>query len=234
MELQVSRRLFVGTLGAGLPLLAAGITTAQDTHQHDADDPVSVELKRQLKAALRGLGGPRHGEASRHLASTVRIAVAQATATGLDAQVIAGVKQAIRARGRDALLTADIAPSRLAAEAREFGVSVPAMTPFDYASRSAVLDAMLKNGITGTWSKAADTFDKLGAEADKALVGIRPIARRLDNPYCIELAQQLQVLQEVTTIACNPITIEVPGMQPICAYAFSIWAGFRLSYALLC
>lgn len=233
MESQVSRRLFVGTVGAGLPLLVASVSDGQE-HQHNANDLVGRELRKQMKASIKALGGPRHGEASRRLASSVRVAVAHNRAGNLDAQLIAALQKIVRARGRDALVTADVAPSRLAAEARELEVTVPTLAPFDYNQRSAVLAGVMKNGVTGSWEKAADAFDLLGAEADRNFVGIKTVARRLDDQRCIELAAQLQVLQDITTIACNPFTIGTAPGQAACAYAFSIWMGFRASYSIFC
>lgn len=232
MELQVNRRGFVGALAAGVPLLAAS-AGAQAPHRHDAD-PVGQELRRQLKGSLRGLGGPRHGEASRRLAGAVRIAVAHGAATDIDAQFSAALKQIIRSRGRHALIIADIAPARLAAEAKELGIAVPTLLPFDYNARSKVLDDLLKNGVTATWTKAADAFEVLGAEADKQFVGIKAVRVRLPNPHCIELSAQLAVLQDVAQIACNPVTLAVPAVTALCSYTVSIWAGFRISYAMLC
>lgn len=233
MKSQVSRRLFVGIVGTGLPLLTASVSGGQG-HRHNSEDLVGRELRKQMKASIKALGGPRHGEAARRLAASVRIAVAHQRTGNLDAQLIAALQKIVRERGRDALVTADVAPSRLAAEARELDVAVPTLAPFDYNQRSAVLAAVMQNGVTATWEKAAEAFDLLGAEADRTYVGIRTVARRLDDQRCIELSAQLQILQDITAIACNPFTIATTPGQAACAYAFSIWMGFRASYSIFC
>src|SRR5215510_10621938 len=99
-----SRRVFLGSatvvgLGAvGGFMLPA--TAAQNAAQGDL---VVAELRRQLRAGVRKMGGLRPGEGARSVAATLAVGVAYVRANNVDRNLQAALQRAVRRNGRESL-----------------------------------------------------------------------------------------------------------------------------------
>ena len=160
MEAQVGRRVFVGSIVAGLPLLAAegsrgfaqsrgsGSAAAGGSHDHGAvegaglgsnqvtiarlRDPINEEVQRQLKELVPQIRKGRSA-AARQVAGLMRISSVQA-ATTLDAPLNVHLRQAIATYGRNGFLV-NHGPSHdtLKRELAAYGVSIDALVgPWTY------------------------------------------------------------------------------------------------------
>jgi hypothetical protein len=227
VESNVSRRRLLGsalTLGAGaaigstlsfpnvgVPLTAAG-----------RPDLVHDELIRQLKEGVRALGGARPGEAARTVAGTLRLLAAHYQAGEVDAQVKKQLRAAIARDGRDAVLRWEADAAMFAAEARNFGVTVPVpREPFNLAAREHALDGMLKHGCTNALLATAAELTRLAPQLDR--MGTTPIARR----QCSGAEGMAYSLEFVALASClvNPI---------LCAGFGGAYFGLKLSLYYFC
>jgi len=143
------------------------IGTARST-QDPVVDQITAEMKRIHDSAKKN--GVR-GEHVHGFAGQVRVLLAHARATDMDADVRKATGRAIDARGRDAILDAPDADERVAAQLRAMGVDPadqPSRAPLDRDRRAAILDSMLVSGLTphlerldaalARAEKSADTF----------------------------------------------------------------------------
>ena len=228
VESNVSRRRLLGsalTLGAGtaigatmsfpavgVPLTAAG-----------RQDPVHEELIRQLKDGVRGLQGARPGEAARSVAATLRVLTAHYRAIGADEQFKTGLRTAIAREGRDAVLRWEMDAATLAAEARNFGVTVPVpREPFNLAERERALEAMLAGGATSALLSAAAHIERMAPQLDR--MGSLPVARRQSACYTANgWAFSLELLA-LTSCLINPI---------LCAGFGGAYFGYKISLYLV-
>jgi hypothetical protein len=207
VESNVSRRRLLGsalTLGAGtaigstlsFPTIGVPLTAA------GRPDLVHDELIRQLKEGVRALRGARPGEAARTAAGTLRLLAAHYQATGVDADVKKRLRAAIARDGRDAVLRWEMDPAMFAAEARNFGVTVPLpREPFNLGERERALDEMLKSGCTTVLLAAAAELSRLAPQLER--MGTTPIARR----QCSGAQGMAYSLEFVALASClvNPI-----------------------------
>ena len=229
VESNVSRRRLLGsalTLGAGtaigatmsfpavgVPLTAAG-----------RQDLVHDELIRQLKEGVHGLQGARPGEAARSVAATLRVLTAHYRAIGADEQFKTGLRTAIAREGRDAVLRWEMDAATLAAEARNFGVTVPVpREPFNLAERERALEAMLAGGATSALLSAATHLERVAPQLDR--MGSLPVARR-QSGACYTAngwAFSLEMLA-LTSCLINPI---------LCAGFGGAYFGYKISLYLV-
>jgi hypothetical protein len=188
MKPEVGRRVFVGSVVAGLPLLATagsrllaqstsggGAATALHNHGAIAEgsallsssqvtlaqsrDPINNELQRQLKLLVPQVRKGRHA-AARQVAGLMRISSVQA-AHALDAQLKVHLRRAINEYGKSGfLINHGYSHERLKKELAEYGVS-PDQLPstITYATKERVLDALLASGLSAYLTKVAEVLD---------------------------------------------------------------------------
>jgi hypothetical protein len=207
VESNVSRRRLLGsalTLGAGTAIGATmsfptvGVPLAAAGRQ----DLVHDELIRQLKEGVRAMRGSRPGEAARGVAATLRLLAAHYRGNGLDEQFKSRLRAAIARDGRDAVLRWEMDPAMFAAEARDFGVTVPVpREPFALAQRERALDDMLKNGCTAALLAAAGEISRRASQLDR--MGLTPVAAR----QCGSTGGMVLSLELIAAASCliNPI-----------------------------
>ena len=114
MRPEVGRRVFVGSVAAGLPLLASrtallaqGGAMAHDHGAIAAADPVIDQIVRQMALIHNSAqAGPR-GTHARALASQLRMLTVYQRQQGIDDQARAAVKDMVDQQGRNALLYAE-------------------------------------------------------------------------------------------------------------------------------
>jgi len=236
-----SRRVFLGSAAmvgvgsaAGGSFLLNRESNAQG-HAGHGRDPVFAELGKQIQESVEGLRQRPAGEHARKLASAMRIAAAHGAGVGIDAQVKAALRDAIRKEGRDALLLREVDPARLAQEAKQFGLAqLPPQPPVDFAARGQVLDALLSEGVTAQWRKAADAFDRISEELDRRAGGIRTVALQSGSISCAEMWWTVTAFNSGMTFFCNPVTIWMPWWSDMCVVMFGGWVGAWLAANLYC
>ena len=107
MSVEVDRRVFVGSVAAGLPLLAGGgATPAFAQRQNGAariQDPVVDQVLSDMKGAVRSLSRGGSGEHTRRLASSLRLLAAWGATQQLDARVKETIRGVVAREGRQAL-----------------------------------------------------------------------------------------------------------------------------------
>src|SRR5262245_29796306 len=168
MSVEVGRRVFVGSVAAGLPLLAGGATLALAQRQSDAariQDPVADQLLTDMKGAVRSLSKAGSGEHTRRLASSLRLLAAWGASRQVDARVKETIRSVIAREGRQALLRRNVDRAMFRDEARMLGfdarsnVPVPEPLTVDDATRQKIVDELLTDGVTARWRRLADALD---------------------------------------------------------------------------
>jgi hypothetical protein len=182
MPQEIGRRAFVGTMVAGLPLLAGGpVALAQSNAKGRARsgstggrplDPFLEYSVRELGRIQRRAHAARRmrGEDARAAAQHLRSLRVYARGTTLDAAVIETVSAAVASQGRDALMYPKADPQKVADDMRQFGfeiADVPDAIVLDYAARAALLDQVQKEGVTPELTRIADTIARASAEFDR-------------------------------------------------------------------
>lgn len=183
MKPEMGRRMFFGTMAAGLPLLAlwtpgldAQGRAGTAPHDHGgatvATDPVIDQLVKEIgRIHNTAPAGPR-GEQARAFAAHLRTFSAYAKATGLDARLRTAASDVVSAQGRDTVLYAETDKSRVRRELEQRGFRVDnrlLTRPFDadYLTRSAALDELLSRGISPTLDRSATVLTNAAPELDR-------------------------------------------------------------------
>lgn len=209
MKPEVGRRVFVGSVVAGLPLLAgtsdllaqAGVSA----HEHEpraAADPVIDQIVRQIALIHNSAqAGPR-GAHARALASQLRMLTVYQRQQGIDQEARAAVKEMVERQGRNALLYAEPDPEMRRATMQQYGFRPDERTldfPLSatHAAREAALDDLLTRGITPAYDRLATTLDTLAARLDRRRGNLARIAQDDDwwAGYCAELYKEFQYAQ---------------------------------------
>jgi hypothetical protein len=235
MSVEVGRRVFVGSVAAGLPLLAGGgATLAFAQRQRGAarpQDPVVDQLLADMKGAVRGLSKGGSGEHTRRLASSMRVLAAWGGSKQLDTRVKETLRGVVTREGRGALLRRDVDPAMFDAEARVFGfdgtsaVPLPVPVSVDYATKQRVIDELLTQGVTARWRSVAATLDDAARSLDRLAsaktAGVTLIAQT-DPSICRMLRQELSYLNIQMVFWCAPWFYWVP--EP-CGLTTSAYLG---------
>jgi len=236
MSVEVGRRVFVGSVVAGLPILAAGpeVSWAQGGNDAVARDPVALQLIDDMKSSVRALSRGSSGEQARRFASSLRLFAAWGASHQFDARVQETLLGVIAREGRDALVHRDMDAAMFRAEAREAGfdgtsvVPLPIMPPADYALRERVLADLLTRGATPYWQEVARTLEAASALMDRQAAASDPGIRRVAqvDPYCTTINQQLNYLNAELVFWCAPWFYWVP--EP-CALVSSTYLAIWLA-----
>lgn len=235
MSVEVGRRMFVGSMAAGLPLLAGGgATLAFAQKQNGAtriQDPVFDQLLADMKGAVRGLSQAGSGEHARRLASSLRVLAAWGASKQFDSRVKETLRAVVKREGRDALLRRSVDPAMFKTEARKFGfdgtsaVPLPVPQPVDFATRQRVVDDLLANGVTPRWRAVAATLDHAARSLDRIAsarsAGVT-LAAQVDPSICRMIQQELSYLSIQMVFWCAPWFYWVP--EP-CGLATSAYMG---------
>ena len=244
MSVDVGRRVFVGSMAAGLPLLAGGGASLAFAQKQNAatriQDPVFDQLLTDMKGAVRGLSQAGSGEQARRLASSLRVLAAWGASKQFDSRVKETLRGVVKREGRDALLRRNVDPAMFKAEARAFGfdgtsaVPLPAPRLVDLATRQRVVDDLLANGVTPRWRAVAATLDDAARSLDRIAsarsAGVTLVAQ-VDPSVCRMIQQELSYLNIQMVFWCAPWFYWVPepcGLVTsayLGVYAVSWWYG---------
>jgi hypothetical protein len=235
METGIGRRVFVGSVVAGLPLLAASSSRGaaqsalQTAHTHldpTIPDPVLEHIVRQLAAAHNGLRREQKGEHVRAFASQMRTLAVYGRTVEIDAQVKSGVSTLIERDGRDGVLYAEIDRERMWAELKRYGARADERvlsTPLrlDYDRRSAALNVLLASGLSNGWERTAATLERMAPELDRRFSTVVRVSLQdaaYWEGYCKELWSQYQEAQLLAAALCASAALPIVGAAfvPLC------------------
>jgi hypothetical protein len=229
MKPEVGRRVFVGSMVAGLPLLAtrtgllAQGAAAGHAHAGGPVDPVLDHLVRQIAVIHNSAkAGPR-GEHFRALAAQLRTLAVYDRQIGVDDQVRTTLQALVDQQGRNAVLYADpdVDGRRQTLQAYGFRLEPraqqSAVVP-THEEREAALDALLAGGITPVFDQMAATADTVSARIDRR--ASRNVAVMQDGDwwqgFCAELWNQYQQSQTIAGPFCA-VAKFFPAVMPSCA-----------------
>lgn len=235
MSVEVGRRVFVGSVVAGLPLVGGATASLMGAQRQggaaQVQDPIVDQLLADMKGAVRGLSKASSGEQTRRLASSLRVLAAWGATNQFDPRVKETLRAVIRRDGRQSVLRRDVDPSMFRAEARALGfdgtsiVPPPVIASVDYATRERILDDMLANGVTAHWKTLADTLDFAAASLDR-MASMRSrgmtLVAQTDPSICRMINQELSNLNTQMIFWCAPWFYWVP--EP-CGLATSAYLG---------
>jgi hypothetical protein len=185
-----TRRRFIGFGIAGaIPFVAGGrrllaqrgVGPASGSAKGAANDrqtrdPVIDQVNREmgrLHTSIKKHGV--RGEHVREFAGQVRVLIAHAEATGLDARVRSGMGAAIDRYGRDTVIDREMDPRLRDVELAQFGIDpldIPIRARLERDRRVALVDGLLAGGVTthlyqlsAARARAEEKAERLGAEA---------------------------------------------------------------------
>jgi hypothetical protein len=237
METEIGRRMFVGSVVAGLPLLASTSRLAAQAgsgspHQHanatGTSDQVLDHLVRQLAGIHNAMRRQPRGEHMRAFGAQLRMLAVYSRQAGLDAGVKAGVNALVERDGRAQVLYVEVDRERLRAELKAHGAQLDERllaTPItlDYAARSAALDSLLQTGGSLHLERIAATLERVAPAVDQRMATtIRVNQIYYDEEYwkgyCAELWSQYQETQFLAAALCASAALPVIGAAfvPLC------------------
>jgi hypothetical protein len=241
MKPQVGRRVFVGGVVAGLPLLA---TAGSGLFAQSAGpgrlapgpgrDPIRDELLRQMKVLVPQIGKGNHA-AARQVAGVLRISRAHAELT-VDAQFTVSLRRAVDRYGKSGfLLNHGPTHERLARELAEYGLSHDQLpTATTYATKEQVLDALLASGLSAYLAKVADIMDVFANEMERR-GPLSPVALRQNEAKCKELWGYIEAAEAAMASACATAAIfPNPVTAAACSFAVGALSGLLTTYWANC
>lgn len=263
MNSVVGRRVFVGSVVAGLPLVAgagaaalaqSGATRGSDgggsaRHLHagaGGADPVTDYLLRQMAVLHNRMRNGATGEDVRAFASQLRTLVVNARQHDLDSLVTAAVAETIRRERRDVLLLRDPDPEAMRAELERYGFEFDPQAsqfalPPDLHGRNRAIDTLLTEGVTPTWERIAAILERGAREIDRRAGGIVRVGLvRQDAEYwvgfCASLWDTYTEAQQIALAACAFMAIPLVGVivSPTCVALQAGAATTLLMYHYYC
>jgi hypothetical protein len=225
MQSVVGRRGFVGSVAAGLPLMASGGARAQsgqDTplghhtaHVHPAGgdiDPIAAHLFTQMATAHNRMRrGPR-GEDARAFAAALRTLSVHARVQALDTAITTATRRAEEREGRYALLSRDHDLENVRREVETFGLSLDPswrmrFVAVDPRRRARALDRVLAEGVTPTLDRVATLLERAAAQIDRRAGTVARVSRQTDADwyagFCEQLQKELDDVQDVMAVFCG-------------------------------
>jgi hypothetical protein len=226
----MGRRVFVGSVVAGLPLLAlstprmAAQSGAGALHLHPdgiAADPVLEHICRQLAGLHNAIRRQPLGEHVRAAAAQLRTLAVYGRRIDVDAQMRAAVSALIERDGRDAVLYLERDLKSIRAKLKRFGavpderlLSVP--NDLDYAARSAALDGLQRSGLTARWDRVATLLERGAPGIDRrpaTIVRVRQDDADWWQGFCDQLWSEYKEVQLVSGAICGVALLPIPIVQ---------------------
>jgi hypothetical protein len=242
MNGSVSRRVFVGSVAAGVPaVVGAGIAlrpflaSEEVGAQGRGQDRLVTELKRQLKDAL---GEMKNGQAAGAAQAATLLRVYAATID--DTLLSATLKKANRAM----VLSAERSHSEMIRIAGDLGINPATVPPhhlIDRAVKELGLQRMIDNGLEPIFREVAKQFDSTATKLEtlrrrgqSPLLSIalrQPIPTEADCGHCNEEAGIVESCETAMAIACGAALI-VPLLAPACEGATVLYLAAVSNYWL--
>ena len=229
MKTGIARRVFVGGVVAGLPLLASlsTRTAAQSAdpaaHVHPngaAADAVLDHIARQLAAIHNAVRRQPRGEDLRAAAAHLRTLAVYGRQIDVDTGMRSAMNALIDREGRNGVLFLQPDPARVRAELKRYGADpddriLTAPSTLDYTARDAALNRLLQSGLTGGWERTAATLERVAPGVDQRAASVIR-ARQIDEAYwegfCQQLWSEYSEVQFLTAPLCASALIPVIGI----------------------
>lgn len=239
-----SRRMFLtgssaAVAAAGLGGIAAFSTTRAVAQQQGAGGPVAAEVVRQLR---NGIGKMKAGKGAGAVQAAALLRVYAATQS--DANLRAVIREAIRQKGRNAIIYGEINHAEMMRFADDLGVPrswLPPHTAPDPFLREQALDLLLKEGVTPSIQRAADTLDDMADVIDSRRARVRTVMMQIPpyngNPgncdsICGAADNAKQLMEGVCAAAA--VAAMIPGAGQVAATACAAAAATWLSLMAGC
>lgn len=238
----VSRRVFFGSVAAGVPVaVGAGIAmrpflaSEEISAQGNGQDRLVTELKQQLKNAL---GKTKNGqpEGAAQTATLLRVYAATIDDTLLSATL----KKANRAT----VLSAERSHGEVVRIAGELGINPATIPPhhlIDRGMKELELQRMIDNGLGPLFHEVANQFDATAAKLEtltrrgqSRLLSIalrQPIPTEDQCGHCNEEAKILENCETALAVACAAALI-VPLLAPACEGATLVYLAAMSNYGI--
>jgi hypothetical protein len=238
----VSRRVFVGSVAAGVPaVVGAGIAvrpflaSEEIGAQGRGQDRLVTELKQQLKDAF---GKVKNGQAEGAGRASALLRVYAATID--DTLLSATLKKANRAT----VLSAERSHGEIVRIAGELGIN-PAIIPphrlIDRGVRELELRRMIDKGLGPLFREVANQFDAtatkletLNRRGQSPLLSIalrQPIPTEQQCGHCNEEANVVQNCETAMAVACGAALI-LPILAPACEGASLLYLAALSNYGI--
>jgi len=242
MNGSVSRRVFVGSVAAGVPaVVGAGIAmrpflaSEEVGAQGRGQDRLVTELKQQFKDAL---GRMNNGQAEGAAQAATLLRVYAATID--DTLLSATLKKANRAT----VLTAERSHSEIVRLAGELGINPATIPPhhlIDRGAKELALQQMIDHGLEPMFREVANHFDAtakkletLRGRGQSQLLSIalrQPIPTEQQCGHCNEEAEIVKNCESAMAVACAAAAI-VPFLAPACEAAALVYLGALSNYGV--
>ena len=227
MKSVVDRRVFVGSVVAGLPLMAgagAGVLAqsrgagrgAAAPHVHPAGDnadAVMDHLVRQMAAAHNRTRREPRGEDARALAASLRTLGVYMRTQDFDTAMKGAIREAIDRDGRHALITREPDLDGIQAEVERYGVQMPAgwrsqFVPSDMRKRTAALERLLAEGVTPISDRVATLLERVAPAIDRRNGTVVRVAfSRQDAEwhagFCEQLMKEMGETKDFIALYCG-------------------------------
>jgi hypothetical protein len=238
----VSRRVFVSSIAAGVPVVVgAGIAVRPFLAsegvgaQGRGQDRVVNELKLQLKDALaRARSGQAEGAG--RAAALLRVYAATIDDTLL--------KATLRKANRATVLTAEPNHREIVRIAGDLGINPATIPPhrlIDKGAKELELRRIIDHGLGPRFREVADQFDAAAAKLEtlerrgqSRLLSIalrQPIPTEEQCGHCNEEAQIVENCESAMAVACAAALI-VPLLAPACEGATLLFLGALSNYGI--
>jgi len=164
-------------------------------------------------------------EDARTIAAQLRTTAAYSLFIGIDAPSKRALNDLVRAKGREAVLYAEVDRAAMKTRLKQYGVElddrVPNRVALDYNARNDVLDELTNGGVSGLLTRTALTFETIGGELDRqGDRGARVRRVQYDPAWYVGYCQQLQVeiarLGVDAGLVCGA-SYFWPALAPVCA-----------------
>jgi hypothetical protein len=229
MKSIVGRRIFVGSVVAGLPTIAIGARTLAQSrgagsppdtaHVHPAGsmDPFYEHLFHEIALVHNRMRQEVRGEDMRALAAHLRMLAVYGRMQGEDARITTGLQHVIDRDGRHVLLTRELDLQALQTELEPYRLRLDnrwqaLVGPSDPNRRNAVLDRALTEGVTPRWDRVAALLERAAPQIDRRNGTIVRVASSRQDAewyagFCEQLNKELDEVKDVLSVFCGMYAI---------------------------
>ena len=226
MNSVVGRRVFVGSVVAGLPLIAgagarARAQTAQGIgstsfdplhHASNGVDPLLDHVFREMAAVHNRLRREIRGEDARAFASQLRTLAIYGRQQDVDTKARSALREAIAQHGREPFLLHEPDQKAMRAELERYGFQLDErarhlVVPHDPSARHAAIDRLLAEGVTPAWDRLATLFERGAPAIDRrngtiVRVGLSAQDAEYWAAYCSTLWAHYLDAQQMASAVC--------------------------------
>jgi hypothetical protein len=251
MKGTVSRRVFVGSVAAALPLVASAsgdsLTKAPtgQPHRHsvasEVPDVMYDHATRRVAAILNRVR--RNGvtaEDARLMAAHFGTLAIYAQQTDIDGRMTSAIRDLVRAKGHGEVdLEIDVARARAAL--KRYGVDVDDrwfdVPRPDRRTQEKALDDLSRLGVSGMFARIASRFERTATELDRRGGGVARIKLVQDDSwrtqFCEVLWVQVIAMSAESAAACAAM-IFMPQFDAPCVVAQMSYMALLSAYYALC